>query len=102
MQAGCEVFDQIPRDNEQRACGKVERLHRTLKNWLTRQPAADTITTRQAQLDTFSDYYNHQRPHRSIARRTPAQAWTARPRATPARPRATPARQVNASASTTA
>ena len=43
-------------------CGKVERLHQTLKNWLTRQPAAATIAELQTQLDTFADYYNHQRP----------------------------------------
>ncbi|MEO7261401.1 MAG: IS481 family transposase [Jatrophihabitantaceae bacterium] len=66
-------------------CGKVERLHQTLKNWLTRQPAAASITDLQAQLDTFAEYYNHQRPHRGVGRRTPAAAWTARPRAIPAR-----------------
>ncbi len=66
-------------------CGKVERLHQTLKNWLTRQPAAATVADLQAQLDTFTDYYNHHRPHRGVSRRTPATAWTARPRAIPAR-----------------
>ncbi|HZC51926.1 MAG TPA: IS481 family transposase [Mycobacterium sp.] len=66
-------------------CGKVERVHQTLKNWLTRQPAASTVAELQAQLDTFADYYNTERPHRSIGRRTPAAAWAARPRATPAR-----------------
>jgi transposase InsO family protein len=66
-------------------CGKVERLHQTLKNWLARQPAAASIADLQAQLDTFAEYYNHQRPHRGNGRRTPATAWTARPRAIPAR-----------------
>jgi transposase InsO family protein len=66
-------------------CGKVERLHQTLKNWLARQPAAATIADLQAQLDTFAEYYNHQRPHRAVARGTPATAWHARPRAVPAR-----------------
>jgi hypothetical protein len=37
------------------------------------------------QLDTFRGYYNHQRPHRAIGRRTPATAWAARPRALPTR-----------------
>ena len=65
--------------------GKVERLHQTLKKWLTRQdPAADTAAL-QTQLNTFTDYYNHHRPHRGIERQTPAAAWTARPRAVPAR-----------------
>jgi transposase InsO family protein len=66
-------------------CGKVERLHQTLKNWLTRQDPAIDITGLQTQLDTFTDYYNHQRPHRAVGRRTPAQAWESRPRATPTR-----------------
>jgi transposase InsO family protein len=66
-------------------CGKVERLHQTLKNWLARQPAAAATAELQAQLDAFTDYYNHHRPHRAIGRRTPATAWTARPRAVPTR-----------------
>jgi hypothetical protein len=39
----------------------------------------------QTQLDTFTAYYNTQRPHRGINRQTPAAAWAARPKATPAR-----------------
>ena len=66
-------------------CGKVERLHQTLKKWLTRQDPAPSVAALQHQLDTFTDYYNQQRPHRGIDRRTPAVAWAARPRATPAR-----------------
>ena len=66
-------------------CGKVERLHQTLKKWLTRQPRAASIAELQAQLDTFTDYYNHHRPHRAVGRRTPATAWAARPRAIPTR-----------------
>ena len=66
-------------------CGKVERLHQTLKNWLARQDPAATITGLQAQLDYFTAYYNTQRPHRAIGRRTPETAWNARPRAIPAR-----------------
>lgn len=64
-------------------CGKVERFHQTLKNWLTHQPPARTITQLQTQLDTFRDYYNNVRPHRALGRHTPAQAYTARPKATP-------------------
>ena len=66
-------------------CGKVERLHQTLKNWLARQDPAATLADLQAQLDTFTAYYNTQRPHRGIDRQTPATAWTARPKATPSR-----------------
>ena len=66
-------------------CGKVERLHQTLKKWLAHQDPAATLSGLQAQLDAFTTYYNTQRPHRAIARRTPQTAWTARPRAIPAR-----------------
>ena len=66
-------------------CGKVERLHQTLKNWLTKQPPATTLIELQAQLDTFTTYYNHRRPHRAVGRRTPATAWAARPTAGPTR-----------------
>ena len=66
-------------------CGKVERLHQTVKNWLARQPRASTVVGLQAQLDAFANYYNHHRPHRAVERRTPATAWAARPRAVPTR-----------------
>jgi Integrase core domain len=66
-------------------CGKVERFHQTLKKWLARQDPATTIGGLQAQLDGFTSYYNHERPHRAIGRRTPAAAWNARPRAMPSR-----------------
>jgi len=66
-------------------CGKVERLHQTLKKWLARQPPAATIAQLQTQLDAFTSYYNTQRPHRGIDRHTPDAAWHARPRAIPAR-----------------
>ena len=65
-------------------CGKVERYHQTLKKWLTRQPAAATITELQDQLDAFTSYYNTIRPHRALGRKTPATAYAARPKAAPA------------------
>ena len=66
-------------------CGKVERLHPTLKKRLSKLPLAATVAELQTQLDAFLDYYNTARPHRGINRQTPATAWTARPRATPTR-----------------
>lgn len=62
-------------------CGKVERFHQTVKKWLASQPAAHTVAELQRQLDTFRDYYNAIRPHRALHRRTPAQAYAARPKA---------------------
>lgn len=62
-------------------CGQVERFHQTQKNWLATQPRARTTAALQRQLDTFGDYYNHVRPHRALGRRTPAEAYAARPKA---------------------
>jgi transposase InsO family protein len=64
-------------------CGKVERFHQTLKKWLDRQPRPATVRQLQALLDQFRHYYNTIRPHRALSRRTPHQAYTARPKAVP-------------------
>ncbi len=64
-------------------CGKVERFHQTLKKWLARQAAAATVGELQQQLERFADYYNAKRPHRAVDRRTPEQAYSARPKAAP-------------------
>ena len=71
-------------------CGKVERLHQTLKRYLARQPPAETLTALQRQLDAFAHYYNHIRPHRALERRTPLQAYSARVKARPTGAPATP------------
>lgn len=65
-------------------CGKIERLHQTLKRYLARQSPAKTLTELQAQLDTFAHYYNDIRPHRALHGRTPLQAYNARTKARPA------------------
>jgi integrase-like protein len=55
-----------------------------LKKWLRAQPhQPQTVAELQALCDTFLAYYNSCRPHRSLARRTPAAAYQARPKATP-------------------
>jgi transposase InsO family protein len=64
-------------------CGKVERFHQTLKKHLTTRPHARSLPALQRQLDTFTSYYNTIRPHRALGRRTPAEAFAARPRAVP-------------------
>jgi transposase InsO family protein len=67
-------------------CGKVERFHQTLKQWLAKQPRAGGVEELQHQVDRFRDYYNTRRPHRALGRRTPAVAFEARPRAGPSLP----------------
>uniref|UniRef100_UPI0018664403 integrase core domain-containing protein n=1 Tax=Brachybacterium sp. FME24 TaxID=2742605 RepID=UPI0018664403 len=62
----------------------IERFHQTLKRWLTAQPPARDIPTLQEQLDGFQAWYNTQRPHRALNRHTPAEAYTATPKARPA------------------
>ena len=64
-------------------CGKVERFHQTLKRWLATQPPARSIAELQAQLDRFRRYYNTVRPHRALGRRSPIDAYQARPKAVP-------------------
>jgi transposase InsO family protein len=67
-------------------CGKVERFHQTQKRWLAKQPKAGNIEELQEQLDGFREYYNVERPHRALRRRTPVEAFEARPKAGPTRP----------------
>ena len=70
--------------NHPTTCGKVERFHQTLKRWLIRQHRATTVVDLQTQLDTFTDEYNHRRPHRSLPHKaTPATAYNSRPKAQP-------------------
>jgi transposase InsO family protein len=66
--------------------GKVERFHLTLKRWLERQPAAQTLAELQEQLDRFLINYNDHRPHRATGRITPGVAYRATPKAQPAGP----------------
>jgi len=65
-------------------CGKVERLHQTLKRYLDAQEPAQTLAELQAQLDRFVHYYNDIRPHRALHGGTPLQAYSARIKAKPA------------------
>jgi hypothetical protein len=65
-------------------CGKIERLHQTLKRYLDKQQPPGTLKDLQPQLDAFVHYYNHIRPHRALQGRTPLQAYSARIKAQPA------------------
>jgi transposase InsO family protein len=67
-------------------CGKVERFHQTLKRFLTKQAAPQSVAHLQLQLDAFRSYYNQQRPHRAHGGRTPLFAFEARLKAKPDQP----------------
>jgi transposase InsO family protein len=64
-------------------CGKVERFHQTEKKWLRSQQRSFTLEDLQGRLDWFRAYYNIERPHRAIGRRTPTEAFEDRPKASP-------------------
>lgn len=64
--------------------GKVERVHRTVKQYLAAHDAAATSDELQQQLDAFRDIYNHHRRHRAIGRQLPAAVWHATPKSGPA------------------
>jgi transposase InsO family protein len=72
------------RPNHPTTCGKIERFQDTMKRWLRARPRPATLTELQHQLDTWTEHYNHHRPHRSLPHSaTPATAYQARPKAGP-------------------
>ena len=77
------IIHKHSRPNHPTTCGKVERFQQTLKRWLAAQPPAQNLADLQALLDAFIAIYNHQRPHRSLARRTPAVVYRLLPKAGP-------------------
>ena len=64
--------------------GKIERYHRTLKQWLSARPPASSIDELNEQLAEFRHVYNEERPHRALGRRTPGEAYRAKGKALPA------------------
>jgi len=55
--------------------GKLERFHRTLKEWLADERPARDVGELQALLDRFRTHYNEERPHQGIAHATPAERY---------------------------
>lgn len=58
-------------------CGKLERFHRTMKEWLAERPRAKSIDELQALLEEFRTYYNQERPHQGIGDLTPSERFDA-------------------------
>ncbi|WP_454709803.1 IS481 family transposase [Delftia acidovorans] len=55
--------------------GRHERMHRTLKHALGKEPAADKAAL-QMQLDAFVEHYNQHRPHEALQQSMPAQHYS--------------------------
>lgn len=67
-------------------CGKVERFHQTLKQFLAKQTPAGSLAELQFQLDAFRDYYNNRRPHRALKRQPPSAVFNSLIKAKPTAP----------------
>ena len=78
------------RPHHPQTCGKNERVHQTLKRWLSARPRATDLHDLQRQLDEFADLYNNRRPHQALDGHTPDQTWHALPTATAPTPPGTP------------
>jgi transposase InsO family protein len=70
------LFDRVCRENGIRhiltaprsptTTGKVERFHRTLRREFLDSKVFHTVVDAQARLDTWVEFYNHERPHQGI------------------------------------
>jgi transposase InsO family protein len=65
--------------------GKIERFHQTLKRYLAAHGPYDTHEDLQTVIDQFRVYYNQQRPHRALDRRTPLEVYEGTEKATASR-----------------
>jgi transposase InsO family protein len=63
--------------------GKLERFHKTLKEWLADQGPPRDLAHLQQLLDRFRTHYNEERPHQGIADLTPAQRYRPTPTLAP-------------------
>lgn len=71
------------RPRHPQTCGKLERYHRTFKEYYADHGPAKTIEELQNLCDRFRWYYNQQRPHLSLNQETPAAVYTLSKKATP-------------------
>jgi len=81
------LFDRICRENgiehlltqprSPTTTGKIERFHKTLRLELDTRQVFKDITTAQGAMDEWVEYYNTQRPHRSLDDGAPASRFKA-------------------------
>jgi transposase InsO family protein len=72
-EVGVELICAAPAHPE--TLGKLERFHRTLKEWLHDEGPASDLEQLQVLLDRFRRHYNEERPHQGIGDLTPAERY---------------------------
>jgi len=70
---GVEMINSAPYHPQ--TLGKLERFHRTLKDWLSDEGPAHDVDHLQELLDGFRFHYNRERPHQGIGDATPAERY---------------------------
>ncbi len=74
---GVELINSAPYHPQ--TLGKLERFHRTAKEWLHDEGPAETLEHLQELLDGFRFHYNRRRPHQGIGDATPAERYGVAP-----------------------
>lgn len=74
---GVEMINSAPYHPQ--TLGKLERFHRTLKEWLRDEGPPWDLEHLQELLDGFRFHYNRQRPHQGINDATPAERYDKAP-----------------------
>jgi transposase InsO family protein len=77
-EAGVELINAAPAHPQ--TLGKLERFHRTLKEWLEDEGPAVDLEHLQLLLDRFRSHYNGERPHQGIGNQTPAERYLPAPK----------------------
>lgn len=70
---GVEMINSAPYHPQ--TLGKLERFHRTLKEWLRDEGPVYDVEHLQELLEGFRYHYNRQRPHQGIGDQTPAERY---------------------------
>jgi hypothetical protein len=78
-EVGVELINAAPAHPQ--TLGKLERFHRTLKEWLEDEGPAVDLEHLQLLLDRFRCHYNEERPHQGIANLTPVERYLPGPTA---------------------
>lgn len=90
---GVSIFERRLRDHginpvvsspaHPQTCGKKERDWQPLKRWLAAHPPAPDLAGLQRLLDAYDTLFNVDRPHQALHGQTPAERYTASPKAVP-------------------